>query len=201
MKSTFLGLIAASVLALSAQVSAAPILSGDVQSEDSYAKIEYYTLANLSTDGEKIESISWDLSSVNMFFDTVNVLPGVFKYPLVTKDRFLTGHHFPLSTDIDGKSVLTISFDHFDAGEVFTFGVDTDFFGLNEQENRVFGADFIGSLLTVNFSDDTTLWGKFEETNRDGKGAEVTAIPEPGSLAILGLGLVGFAFSRRQKRK
>lgn len=200
MKSTFLGLIAASVLALSAQVSATPMISGDINTGSSFRTDAAFSFVNNSTDGEKIESITWDISSSNAFFDSLRGGFGMFYSSIISSSLDDVGYTFPSNGDLDGQSVLTISFDDFDAGESFSFGVDTDFFH-SIDDNPVRGVDYIGTLLTVQFSNGSTGWGEFGSTSRTGKGSEVTAIPEPGSLAILGLGLVGFAFSRRQKRK
>ncbi|UTA47248.1 PEP-CTERM sorting domain-containing protein [Simiduia sp. 21SJ11W-1] len=200
-----LGLLMAAAVGLSTQANATPIAMGQIIDGTTFGSNDAFQFFNASDAGEKIVSLTWDLTPIAAFFDSTNSSPGVSSSPLTLGSGDAVGHHFPTNAALDGTSTLTVTFDHFDAGEMFSFGVDTDFFS-NPDGFGLTGAQFIGATATAIFSNGMARTGTYVASDKSGYGSMVfidipTSVPEPGSLAILGLGLIGLGFARRQAKK
>lgn len=95
----------------------------------------------------------------------------------------------------DGFETLTVNFDDFDTGEVFTFSVDMDPTSIKNDitagdAGAVSGFELIGSTVTVTFDDGRTLVSSlFDESSLGGS----IAIVESGVPAAPALALQGFA--------
>ncbi|GAD00724.1 PEP-CTERM sorting domain-containing protein [Agarivorans albus] len=192
-----------SVLLFSTAAQATPISSGLIIEGTTFSSNNAFQFFNDSTEGEKITSITWDLSPIGAFFDSTDTSPGLSSSPLTLGASSSVGHIFPTNNALNGSSILTISFTDFDAGEFFTFGVDTDFLsdpdavGLN-------GDQFFGATALAIFSDGSQRFGTYAPTNVAGFGSEVSivgavTVPEPASILMLGLALCGLGVSRKRK--
>ncbi len=204
---TVVSLVWVSFLASSLQVHAAAIASGLIISGSTYNTSNAFQFFNNSTSGERIVSITWNLTPIGAFFDTTSSFPGFFSSPLTLGASSPVGHSFPSNASLNGQSVLTIGFTDFDPGEFFRFGVDTDFFS-QPDDAGLFGEQFVGATAQAVFSNGSTLQGTYGATTESGFGSRVDinspvsnpTIPEPSTICMWGLVLGGFALRRRLQR-
>ncbi len=167
-----------------------------------------FSMTNTSDGGETVTGFRLDIAPAGLIYDTVNGGPGIPNGVAfapaggtdVTTGLLLTPVVVP-----DGATLLSLSFGGFDPGETFRWNIDVDPAGGGDPS--IYGNEMIGALAYVDFSDGQTLEGILAAVPGNPNASQFTVtgivptdpVPEPGTLLLLGSGLVGFAARRRRR--
>lgn len=191
-------LLSSSLLALvTSTVSATPIGAIGSFLEQGFADDrDIFTLTNTSDIGITIEQVSIDLGPAGLFLDT-SVASG---FPFTPDAGAALTGFTTVSGDSVGSTLLTMVFTDFDPGDSFTFFTDVDD---GSGSGIVTGAEFAGTLLNVEFDGSIPLTlrsAAYAETGEFEAVAEIaSSVPEPTTIALMGLGLAGLGFRRRKQ--
>jgi hypothetical protein len=168
----FLGVVPADIPTGSAAAKVEVYTQGSLDNS-STAKIDSFRIHNNSTGGRKISSVTIDLSTAfmpDMVYDP-NGTAGDTRGIKFTADSGaaaagLTTTGFSSSHDT-GFDLLTVNFDDFDPGEVFTFHLDVDPTSVKgsappgpSDAASVSGLEISGATVTIHYADGGTLNGQ-----------------------------------------
>lgn len=205
-------ILASACVLVSSVVSASPIVSFIIDG-DTFSSP--FSITNGSDAGELITRFQLDLTTTTNAIcfdlatdDVCNTSVGV-SLDSANGTGASTGFSGGTVTDAVGgvaaNDFLDISFTDFNAGEVFSWDIDVDFF---QAGPSVFGDDLAGATALIDFSDGQRLTGilSLVAGNFDASAFEVVSItdiptsdvPEPGVFAIMILSLLAM---RRLSKK
>jgi hypothetical protein len=177
---------------LSAPASAAITHSGTFADDGSGgdANPDDLSLTNDLTSTEDILSVVIDLSTA---VGSVTFEPGTHPFVADAGDAAATG--FTIGTEVVTATTITLTFSDFNAGETFNFTIDLD-----DNNGVVQGSNITGAEVTATFALTGGLTALMVDGGGDTANWTATAIPEPNTLALLGLGLTGLAWGGRRRR-
>jgi hypothetical protein len=152
-----------------------------------------FAVDNNSSSGVKISQVVIDMTSAT------NAAAFGGSAGLQPNQGFSTTSAAAAATGFTGATfagkLLTLNFTAFNPGAEFSFRIDID-----NNSRTVSAEDFAGSLMKVTFDGTNTLSGIYAPIPLVGIArARVTAVPEPATLLLVGMSMLGIGCAYRQR--